>query len=349
VSERILNARRFAPHVAFIVKLTVSFTFRDFFTLSASVFPKDNRKQQLVGLTYYANLILVLANYVLTMSKSIQSMIGRDKICLPECGLIAFIQLIVFNQNRRFASLGGGWLPVFSIGSVVVVLLVSALQARSNETPVDEVDNNSNEDNFFKICAACSGIAFAVGSQKLLLNIRQDLKDKKDTVPALQFGLVSYCLMYVLVAVIAGNNPPGFLLDAVENVFLQKLCGLLLWSHVSVSFAINNTAFCSSIKYKTTESDSESYLKKRWFLLTTAVTFVAWLIANSMPFFADLVSLIGGERAKRAIYQSRASAAGIKINVTGTFCRRANCIAQFNSFRSPHFIVAPHASRSVQQ
>jgi len=32
----------------------------------------------------------------------------------------------------------------------------------------------------------------------------------------------------------------------------------------------------------------------------------------------------GGERAKRAIKQSHASAAGIKITVTGTFCRRAN-------------------------
>ena len=52
-----------------------------------------------------------------------------------------------------------------------------------------------------------------------------------------------------------------------------------------------------------------------------------------------------GEWAERALKQRRASVASIKINITGTFCRRANRITQFHS---PYFVVAPRASRSVQ-
>ena len=50
-------------------------------------------------------------------------------------------------------------------------------------------------------------------------------------------------------------------------------------------------------------------------------------ITSSIPFTFYKVSL-----AQRAIKQSRASAAGIKINVTGTFCRRANRIAHLIRF-----------------
>jgi len=63
-------------------------------------------------------------------------------------------------------------------------------------------------------------------------------------------------------------------------------------------------------------------------------------------------SALLGERAKRAFKQRRASAASIKMQnkqVTGTFCRRTNRITHFHSLRSPYFIVAPRASRSVQR
>jgi len=264
---------------------------RDYFQLSMRLY-KDKApwKRRIVSGIYYSNLVLILGNYILTMSKSIQSMLGKT-VCLPTCGMIAFIQLLVTNQNRTFAHLGGGWLPFVSILSVVIVLVVCTISARMSDPP--EETEEEPETSMFKFAAATSGIAYAVGSQKLLLNVRQDLRETKAAVPALRIALLCYVGAYFLVCIVSGPNPAPFLLDSVTNRTLQKLSGFLLWSHVSVSFSINCTALCSSIKWKKSEDDSDAYRRKRWFVLTTTVTFFAWWISNSIPFFDDLISLIG--------------------------------------------------------
>jgi len=163
---------------------------------------------------------------------------------------------------------------------------------------------------------------------------------------SLSIALVIIALAYIVVCLLAGPNPPGFLFDAipVESTWQRRIAGFLLWIHVAVSYAINNQALCSSIdrlvfqpnslssnKRHHLEQQSKTKLhaetqtqpqrhrevgispkcwnfigrikhrylealqnrRSRWVGLTLVVAVSSFLLANAIPFFKDLVALIG--------------------------------------------------------
>ena len=92
-------------------------------------------------------------------------------------------------------------------------------------------------------------------------------------------------------------DPPSFLFDAVSAGNGRRLAGFLLWIHVAVSFAINSQALCSSIDrikfHNVTIFSLHKHHRLRWAILTFLVSISSFFIANAIPFFKDLVSLIG--------------------------------------------------------
>lgn len=97
------------------------------------------------------------------------------------------------------------------------------------------------------------------------------------------------------------TDPPSFLFDAIPEGIGRRVAGFLLWGHVAVSYAINSQALCSSIdrflvsRLATTTASlvGTSDSSKRWLLLTLAVAVSSYLVSNAVPFFKDLVALIG--------------------------------------------------------
>jgi len=79
-----------------------------------------------------------------------------------------------------------------------------------------------------------------------------------------------------------------------------------LWIHVIVSYAINCQAICSSCdrlwwpkwaKALNSETLRNAGAATRWFILTSALVVTAYTGANAIPFFKDLVALIGSATA----------------------------------------------------
>lgn len=92
-------------------------------------------------------------------------------------------------------------------------------------------------------------------------------------------------------------DPPSFLFDAIPGGFSRRIAGFLLWGHVAVSFAINSQALCSSLDrlcFRTVQSwDLNNRPRQRWLILTFLMAFLSYMVSNAIPFFKDLVSLIG--------------------------------------------------------
>ena len=99
--------------------------------------------------------------------------------------------------------------------------------------------------------AALSGIVFAIGTQKLLLNVRAEMRrPRQDATAALGGALAIFGVLYVATVLLAGPAPPGFLLDALTpsaGGTARRVAGGMLWLHVSISYAINSQALCSSL------------------------------------------------------------------------------------------------------
>jgi amino acid permease len=175
--------------------------------------------------------------------------------------------------------------------------------------------------SLFRKLSALGSIGFAVGSQKLFLNIRHDLADRSDAPKTLGLSLSLFGLAYIGLCFGAGSDPPGFLLDAIPpHTWNRRIAGLLLFVHVIVSYgeypsgpfflvfsaivcflillssiAINSQALCSSLDrlmWRRLQLPAWS-APKRWLVLTTLLAITAYSVANAIPFFTDLIAFIG--------------------------------------------------------
>lgn len=270
---------------------------------------------RLVTAIYYINIFLVLGNYILVMSHAVRSMLGEENICLPTAGIIASILMYALAQLRTMANLGRS-ASVISLTALFIVVGICLASIEEGELGIEEGkdyekdDGETNTDlasselsamsspSISRQLAAIASIGFAVGSQKLLLNIRHEMAVKENASPkALGIALFIYGAVYVTVCVLAGDNPPSLLFDAIDEGAIRKFAGFLLWVHVAVSYAINSQALTSSIDRVSFHRVSICGLKHkdrtRWALLTFLISSSSYLVANAIPFFKDLVALIG--------------------------------------------------------
>jgi hypothetical protein len=177
---------------------------------------------------FYINLFLVLGEYILVMGRSV-SAIFADQICLPVAGAIASVLMFGLCQFRTMAKLGRT-VSLTSLLALMVVLMQCLFHHRLGSTSAamegkpmaleEEEAAEEVDDGIWGMFSSLAGIGFAVGSQKLFLNIRNDLQHREHASKVLGGSLGVYGLAYVVVILLAG---PGTLrIDAlqVRNYFL---------------------------------------------------------------------------------------------------------------------------------
>ena len=277
----------------------------DFIGMASKIFD-DPKKTRLVMILYYVNIFLVLGNYIVVMSHAVIAMLdngGSDNgmlSCIPIAGLLASTLMFSISQLRTMATLGRA-ASVASLLSLSVVVAQCLYFSQSNVEANNDADKF--EDNisgirlFLRQLSALGSIGFAVGSQKLFLNIRHEFADRQDAPKSLAVSLTAFGSFYVFIIAMAGDNPPGFLFDTIPrgNVHRQA-AGFFLWVHVAVSYAINSQAICASMDRNFFGRWGPVRLwtgERRWTALTAIVASTAFFIANAVPFFKDLVAFCG--------------------------------------------------------
>lgn len=276
-----------------------------------------------VTAVYYTNIFLVLGNYILVMSHSVMAFLGEENICLPTAGIVASALMYALCQMRTMASLGrsASIISLLSLFVVVGICLVAIaegekglateedLGGRQLDEKKDTAEDyvgvhvsssslNPSLESIPRQLASIASIGFAVGSQKLLLNIRHEMAVKNECAPkALGISLFLYGFVYVTVCALAGQNPPALLFDSIDEGPVRKFAGFLLWIHVAVSYAINSQALTSSIDrlgfHNVKAFGLHDRDRTRWAVLTLLISTSLYLVANAIPFFKDLVALIG--------------------------------------------------------
>lgn len=275
-------------------------TTSDLISISEEVF-QSNFVTNCVLTIYYLNLFLVLGDYILVMSRSVSAMF-LDRICTPVAGVIASTLIFGICQLKTMSNLGRK-VSVASLLAMMIVLLQCLFHHRSLDRSTsfqEERQYKVQDPTIWEKFSAFASIGFAVGSQKLFLNVRHELKHREKASKVLAWSLLTYGNIYLMVILLAGTDPPSFLFDAIPEGSGRQIAGFLLWGHVAVSYAINCQALCSSIdrylvlRYPT--SDARSWIgssDKRWVILTFGVALSSYLVSNAIPFFKDLVALIG--------------------------------------------------------
>jgi len=277
----------------------------DFVGMARAIF-KNPKITLLIMVLYYVNIFLVLGNYILVMSHAVIALLdngdndGGIFSCTPAAGLLASTLMFAVSQLRTMARLGRTASSV-SLMALAVVVAQCLYFARTNVDANNYADNN--EDGIVGVrlvlrqLSALGSIGFAVGSQKLFLNIRHEFADRKEAPKSLAVSLTAFGGVYVFIVAMAGKDPPSFLFDAIpRGTIHRQVAGFFLWVHVVVSYAINSQAICNSMdrnffsRWGTVQRWSD---KRRWTALTGIMASTAFFIANAVPFFKDLVAFCG--------------------------------------------------------
>ena len=290
--------------------------------------PTRSHASTIVTSVFYCNIFLVLGNYILVMSHAVRALIGESNICMPQAGLVAATLMFALSQMSTMSKLGQ-WATIVSLTSLFIVVLQCLYAANANDVvSIPSMEIQTEPHSILRKFAALSSIGFAVGSQKLFLNIRHEMRDKSQAPFSLGICLLAFGSCYVLVCLLAGSSkfnqldqplffvqflklhfllssckicsdPPGFLFDAIPKTSFwnRRIGGFFLWLHVAVSYAINSQAINSSIDrtlfHRTKFLNLAEMPRTRWLILTLLTSISSYLVANAIPFFKDLVSFIG--------------------------------------------------------
>lgn len=234
------------------------------------------------------------------MSHAISALLGEEVLCLPQAGMIAVALMYGVTQTRTMASLGRTATMVSLMALFVVVaqcLWAFHMKEDNSVEASSPQDSDHGSPSLLRKFSALGGIGFAVSSQKLFLNIRHELADRSKGPKTLGVSLSAFGIVYVGIILLAGSDPPALLLDAIPPGWNRRLAGFLLFIHVVVSYAINSQAICASMDRlffcNIHTFGLHTKPRMRWLCLTGVMSIMAFVVANAIPFFKDLVALIG--------------------------------------------------------
>ena len=201
-------------------------TTHDYIGLTKLVFPHPHatdyqpRVTHLVITVFYTNIFLVLGDYILVMSHAVAAMIGEGSICLPTAGIVASTLMFGFSQLRTMANLGRSVtvLSLSSLAIVVVQCLVAGERQEASSSYVPPYSSENDDTSTIRKLSALASIGFATGPNKLLLNIRNEMKNRDESPSSLGVSMTTFGTVYVAICLLAGPS---------------KLCSILhrIWYH----------------------------------------------------------------------------------------------------------------------
>ena len=238
----------------------------------------------LVASAWYGNLVLILAQYLVVMARSLRVAFPLPGCAVVESLFIAALTAWLIAQLPTLDALGKGAAQL-SFASVLAILAICARHTKNGPPPVVAQDASAAA-----VAASLTTVTFAMITSKLFLNVRREMRDPREARKTLRYGVAAFTLVYVVVVFMSGPEPPRFLLDSVGRHSTDaRVAAALLYCHVAVSYAINQNVLTRTLERHLTHTLS----RKGWALMTAALTLSSLLIAILVPIFSDLVAVIG--------------------------------------------------------
>lgn len=231
-------------------------------------------------------------------------------LCLPHWALIAAALVLPFACFSR--NMGSCpilvWLNIVTlIGSVVIPLayycFVGTEDVRLPGSEVREFETMS----ISRIIPGLSVFSFSLTSQFMVVEIIGEMKDTSEFPKAYAFISAPFqCIIFLVTGVggyiFLGSKVTSLLTENLPFGICFQAAAICLLVHMLVSYLIKGVVVGKSIhKAIDTEfSDSADRSFRSWIgwmVTVTCLVFAAWLAANVVPFFGDLVELLGSALA----------------------------------------------------
>lgn len=255
-----------------------------------------------VGTAQSIFLFLVLGLYSLSIGESLGKLLYDFWLCLPQWTLIGSCLLLPILASAT--SLGAYkslvWVNCATIlGTIFLPFAHVALSDAGVGTQhvVHAVQPDLQISHVFR--ALCI-FAFAFCGQFILVEIMTEMRDHREFPKAYlwysaPFQLAAFLLTGVGGYCLVGDSAHGIIVDTIGFGPAFRLAGACLLAHMMVTYLIKGFVFCKGLTRSLEGAESEQPDRewRRWVAVVCVTVASTWFMAQLVPFFNDLVDLLG--------------------------------------------------------
>mmetsp|Transcript_21518 Transcript_21518/g.43205 ORF Transcript_21518/g.43205 Transcript_21518/m.43205 type:complete len:439 (-) Transcript_21518:63-1379(-) len=242
------------------------------------------------------NWFMSMALYILTAVKSFQAAFYWTHVCGYYWGLICVALMTPCMLIRNLKTME--WMAAISDGAAILIIIVvlTLLAAQDEDSPSSHTHYIwPPKESFLEAYNPISSFIFAYQGQSIFLEIMAEMRDPKEWPKSVFLSHFLMASCYGATAVIGyyykGNDVPAFLPDGLKNGAGKTVVNLLVAYHVLVAYIINNVPLVAMLKRRYM-SGADTPLQKH-FGLSMVLLLSSYLMTNLIPFFEDMVSIIG--------------------------------------------------------
>ncbi|KAI4597899.1 hypothetical protein KJ359_003706 [Pestalotiopsis sp. 9143b] len=258
---------------------------------------------ELVGAMFSLQLIFLVGSHTLTGTIALQN-ITDNGACSIVFGVVSAIILLLLAVPPSFAEVAIlGYIDFVSIIVAILVTMIATGVESSNSAGGLAAVNWSAWPKegltFYEAFVAVTNIIFAYSFAVCQFSFMDEMHTPKDYVKSIwALGLIEifiYTLTGALVYAFVGADVDSPALLSAGSLMSKVAFGLAL-PVIFISGSINTTCVARYIHGRVFKNSPIRFINTRmgwitWLALITVVTIIAWVIAEAIPFFDDLLSI----------------------------------------------------------
>lgn len=258
----------------------------------------------ITGASQHLIILCFLSVYTLTFGKAFGMMFYSIHYCLPQWTLIGCMFVLPFVASAR--RLGEWqsliWINCASILATVAVPLLVMANAGVEQTrrPGSAVLAIADLD----VSGVTSGVSimfFAFTSQFMIVEIMSEMRDLSEFPRAYIVWSAPFQAFAFLICGLGGyyyqgDKVTGMIVDSIPFGIYLQAAAILLLIHMIITFVIKGIVICREIQHAHSPQVVDDPSPRGWLYwvaLVTAVMAFSYIVAQMVPFFVDLIDLIG--------------------------------------------------------
>uniref|UniRef100_A0A7S2RHZ6 Amino acid transporter transmembrane domain-containing protein n=1 Tax=Mucochytrium quahogii TaxID=96639 RepID=A0A7S2RHZ6_9STRA len=253
-----------------------------------------------VSVVLHSYLLFCLGAFVLIMGTTLQEIFVDTALCSPIWSLIASICLLPLIQLRNLNSLRWLlWINLASFYGCIFIVLVIFIQRMPESTAVTHIIRQDM--TWVMFFGAMSKVSFAYMVTHVALNFMAEMEKVSEFPKAFLLSTPLQLGTYLFIGVVAylylGDNASDLITEYIKGSGGWSIAAAaFLLVHMMISFLIQGNVLSRALHQrvcKRTINCRKFEGKFHWFLCTFTVVAGCYLIANAVPIFDQLISLIG--------------------------------------------------------
>jgi len=260
--------------------------------------------QEIEVIGQYTYVFCTLGLYTLSIGQGLGMIFYDFSVCLPLMTMFGCLMLLPLNLSARFLGSFAGSVAfncACTAGTVLIPIAWLAAQGTAETRPAgSEYRAVASHLSFDSLVTSACTFAFAFSGQFILVEIMTEMEDMKEFPKAyfaysLPFQAAAFIGVGLSVYYFRGDAASGMIVDEIPFGNSERYAAICLVGHMLITYVIKSVVLCRGLlkEFHRRDMITSCNTWSAWHYMVLAVLASSWLLAQIVPFFSDLVNLLG--------------------------------------------------------